>query len=697
MARIEGLAKASGSQIYTGDVRPAGLLHGAVVRSPFPHARIVEIDTAAARALPGVAVVLTAADIAPGALAGRQVRDIPVLARERVRYVGEPVAAVAADSRARAEEAVRLIRVEYEQLPAVFDAEAALEAGAPVVHDAPWEYPGAAVHQGDPKNLQSRAVWSGGGDVEVALAASAHRIELTLETPFAHQGYIEPQSCVVAPEADGTLRVWAANKSPYKLRSQLATCLGLDEARIRVEPIALGGDFGGKGSPMDVPLCTALALAGGRPVRMVRRYAEDLMATNPRHAARMRVRIGCDAEGRLTAVDLRCVFNGGAYGGFKPMGNVNLHGPHGTASSYRVPAIRIESLIAYTHTVPGGHRRSPGAPQVTFAVESAIDDLARQIGIDPFEFRRRNLLRTGDANPLGEHWLEARGVETLDAAVAALRPLPVPAGRRRGVGMAIYDRPTPVGRTSLALRAEADGGVTVFVPIPETGTGAHTVVRAVVAHGLGIEPERVRLTHSSTSDLPHDEGVGGSRVTATMSVAARAAVDRFRELAPPVGERFVFNFEPEAGRHITSFSVQIAQVAVDQETGQIQVLELISAHDVAQVINPESHRVQIEGGAAMGFGYACLEDLRVDEGRVTAANLGDYKLPSQRDVPPINIVLVPGGRGVGEENVKAIGEMSNVPVAGAVANAVRDAVGVRLRRLPLSADQVWEALHPERR
>src|SRR5579875_849715 len=353
MARLDGLAKASGALAYAADVQLPGLLTAAVVRSPFPHARIVSIDTAAARAMPGVHAVLTGADVDPGALFGRKVRDVPVLAREETRFVGEAVAAVAAESRSAADAAAAAIRIEYEQLPAVFDAEEALRPGAPLVHAAPWRYPGAVVREDGPPNLQSRAFWQNGGDVEAALAAAAWRSDLTFETPFAHQGYIEPQACVASVEPGGRIRVWMANKSPYKLREQLAAGFGLDPERIEVEPLPVGGDFGGKGSPMDAPLCIALARQAGRPVQLVRRYAEDLMAANPRHASRIRVRVGCDAGGALVAMDVRCLFNGGAYAGFKPLANVNLHGAEDAGSPYRIPAIRIESLVAYTHTVPG--------------------------------------------------------------------------------------------------------------------------------------------------------------------------------------------------------------------------------------------------------------------------------------------------------------------------------------------------------
>ncbi len=570
------------------------------------------------------------------------------------------------------------------------DPEDALRPGAPAVHEAPWEFPGAVVTRSDSQNLQSRLIEEH-GDVEPHLAASAVTVDRTFETPAVHQGYLEPQACVARVAPDGSVEVWAANKSPYRLRAQLAAGFGLPEARITVHPLPVGGDFGGKGAPMYVPLCVEVARRTGRPVRLLLRYGEDLAAANPRHAARIRVRAGAGRDGRLAALDVHAVFNGGAYAGFKPIATVNLHGVEEAGSSYRIPHIRIESLVAYTHTVPRGHMRAPGAPQTVFAVESALDDLARALAMDPIEFRRLNLLRDGEPTPLGERHEEARGLATLEAALRARRQAEVRPGERRGVGIAVYNRPTPVGNTSLSLEVE-DGTVTVRVPIPETGTGSHTMVRDAVARALEVAPDRVRVHHVSTADLPQDDGVGGSRVTATISEAVRLAVERLRAQ----GGRGSVTAVVERGKipSVTSFCVEIAQVGVDVETGRVTVYEILTAVDVAEVLNPSLHRVQIEGGVAMGYGFACLEDLAVVEGQATAIHLGEYKLPSLRDVPRMPVVLVPGGRGIGALNVKAIAELSNVPVAAAVANAVADAVGVRVMRLPITAEAVYAALHP---
>lgn len=689
--RLDALEKARGETRYAGDLVLPGLLHAAIVRSPHPHARILAVDVGGALAVPGVRCVLTGSEV-PRGLFGRRVRDMPILARERVRFVGEAVAAVVAETRPQAESAARLVRVEYEPLPWVADAERALEPGAPLVHEAPWEYPGAVVGPSDPPNLQSRCRWERGEDVEAVLRTCPVTVDLTFSTPAVHQGYLEPQVCVARVDPDGRIEVWASNKSPYRLRAQLAAGYGIPEEDITVHPVPVGGDFGGKGAPLYVPLCVELARRTGRPVRLQLRYREDLEAASPRHSARIRVRAGADREGRLLALDVRALFDGGAYAGCKPLPTANLHGAEETGSSYRIPHIRIESLVAYTHTVPRGHMRAPGAPQVVFAVESALDELARAIPIDPVEFRRQNLLRSGEPTPLGEHLVEARGRETLDAALAAVRPVPVRPQERRGLGVAVYNRPTPVGRTSLAVTVEGEGAE-VLVPFPETGTGSHTVVRNAVARALEMDPARVRVRHVSTAVLPHDDGVGGSRVTATVTEAVRLAAERLR--AQGKTGRVVVTVDPGHVPRVTSFCVQVAQVGVDPETGAITVYEILTAVDVGTVLNPMAHRIQIEGGVVMGLGGACYEDLGLVDGRVTHTHLGDYRLPSARDVPSLPIVLVPGGAGVGTWGVKAIAELANVPVAAAIANAVADAVGVRLTRLPLSADEVHARLSGE--
>jgi CO/xanthine dehydrogenase Mo-binding subunit len=735
--RVEGELKVSGQLMYADDLALPGLLYVAVVRSPYPHARIVSVNTEEASQVPGVHLVLTGSDVASIRF-GRAIHDVPILAVDKVRFTGEMVAAVAADNAAIAEEAAALVDVQYEPLPAVFDAVEALKPGAPAIHDAPWSYAGAARGPEEPANLIGRAIAVAGGDVEAALSASNMVFEHTFRTQPQHHGYLEPHSCTVAVEPVGTVKIWSCNKSPYRLREQLSAAFGIPVQNFTLHTPAVGGDFGGKGSPMDIPLCLELSRRTGRPVQMTMRYAEELMAAAPRHASVTRVRVGLSWDGQLQAMDVHAVFNAGAYGAFRPSANFGAR----TATSYRIPAIRVVAERVYTNQVPGGNARAPGGPQFTFAVESMLDLVARQMGIDPLTFRRNNLLREGEANPFGEHWRDVRGLETLELAEQAYRPAfpdNAPPTVRFGRGVAVYDRATHAAqRTSMRLKLQTDGSIEVQVPVMETGTGSHTMIRRVVAEGLGLPLDQVAIRYVGTEYLPFDSGVGGSRVTISASEAAYLGVLEFREalqremaqaLGVPVHQvqwraggvgadtasgrtldlaalaaRGVMveavsdtgvGREARGGDHeeaATSFCVQIAQVGVDVETGQVFLYEIMSVHDVAAVLEPISHRSQIEGGVVMGIGYALREDLGIEEGHVTAAHLGDYKMSNIADTAGIRVELLRGGKGVGTLNVKGIGEIPNVPTAPAIANAVADAVGVRIDTLPITAEKVLRAL-----
>ena len=730
-ARVDALAKVTGSGVYAGDVRLPGMLYAALVRSPYPRARIVRIRTDKARAIPGVRAVLTAEDIRYG-LVGRRVRDMPVLARGEVRFAGERVAAVAADSQAIADEAAAAVEVEYEPLPAVLDLEQALQPQAPRVHEAPWNYPNAVVTEQDPPNVQSRRVHRLGGDVHEALAASRYVFEGTFRTPAAHQGYLEPHACV-ARVCDGVVDVWASNKSPYALRDQLSHCLGIPRERIRIQPAFVGGDFGGKGSPMDIPVCIALAEATGRPVKLQMPYGDELTAANPRHPAVLRVRLGVDGDGRITALHLVALLDGGAYAAFKPLPHVHLAAVDEVAMCYRVPALCVESVIVYTHTVPKGHMRAPGATQVTFAVESILDVAARSLGMDPVEFRLRNAARGLGGSTPGDGPVELRVEPTLRAAAEALRQglagRPVreegPQPRQQavteggdwasGVGVALYSRRAHVGETEVALEPHPDGSLTIWVPFPDQGGGQMTVAYRAAQRELGLSAEWVQVRQASTAELAVDSGVGGSRVTITASEAVAQACRLLRQRLQELGFAQLSSGEAvrqaiaalarsqpgqwvrarvrmEHASELASVCAQVARVRVDRRTGQVVVDEILTAVDVAEVIHPPSHEVQIEGGVVMGYGAAMWEDLAVEEGRVTATTLADFRLASAPDVPHLSVVLVPGGRGVGPFNVKPIGELTNVAVPAAIANAVADAVGVRIDSLPITAEKVYRAL-----
>jgi CO/xanthine dehydrogenase Mo-binding subunit len=712
IARLDGLEKVGGTTRFSADVSLPGLVWGKVLRSPLPHARIVRIDTAKARAVPGVLAVLTAWDL-PDVLVGRRMFDMPVLARDRVRFIGEKVAVAAALDPDLAEEALALVDVEYEDLPAVVEATAAIEPGAPLVHENPGAYEGAPPERPHP-NVQSVLRFAL-GDVEAGFREADRTFEHTFRTQLAHHGYLEPHAGVVAIDNDGRVQVWASNKMPFRLKELLAHALRLPKEQIRVNLTAIGGDFGGKGSLMDLPLAYHLARVTGRPVKMVMRYTEELMAGNPRHPSIITLRTGVMKDGRIVARRVRAVFNSGAYAAFKPAPSVNLGGAGMGAGVYRIPNLSIESLCVYTHSIPCGHARSPGEPQMVFAGESHMDMIAKELGLDPAQFRRRNLLADGDRLANGHHLEHVRAKETLEAALEASDWSREKPGPWIGRGMAMTHRHIGVGFTNAHVRLETKGTVTLVIGLPDTGTGAHLVLRQVVAEVLGLSLDEVQVELATTDVFETDSGVGGSRVTHTGGQAAYRAAEKLQEqiraeaqkigtpgasfatiaqAAARDGRTLEASYFYDAKTHaaVTSFTAQVAEVAIDPQTGQVTVRRFTTAHDVGTIINPLGHQGQIEGGLVQGLGFALSEELGTEDGRISTLSLGDVKLPTVADIPPLTTVLLEDPVGPGPFRAKAIGEGSISAVAPAIANAVADACGVRILDLPITAEKVYFAL-----
>ncbi len=738
IGQIEGRAKVSGRAQYAAGLLLPGMLWGKTLRSPYPHALISRIDTTRARALPGVHAVITGHDLPP-TLYGRRMLDMPVLARDRVRFVGERVAVVAADTPDIATQALNLIEVDYEEMPAVFTPLESMKPGAPRIHGD------VAVYQGhrDPVSALPNVlsvVERVKGNIEQGFRESDVVFEHSFTTQLQHQVYLEPHASVVRIENDGRIHVWMSNKSPYAARSQLAALVGVPEEQVLVHLTHVGGDFGAKGSLMDTPLCYYLAKATGRPVKMVMSYVEELMAGNPPTSGALTFKTGVKKDGALWAWDARCVWNTGAYGAFLPIPTVNVAGGMQAAGSYRIPHVKIESLCAYTNTVPRGHMRSPGSPQVCFAVESHIDMIAAAMGIDPLEFRLRNALREGDETPVGGALQDVRSHETLEAAAKAAGWGTPKAGPHVGRGIGFYDRHVGSGQSSVVLTVDAEGQATLVTVAPDTGTGSHTIFQQIVAEELQLPLSDVHVVAGDTDSVLNDGGVGGSRVThvtgqatlradqAARAILARAAADAlnmnaadmrlengsfvgidssqrvsFAEAARRAAERaggvvtVPITHDGGSTVGITSFCAQIAEVEVDPETGQVKVKKFVSAHDVGTILNPIGHQGQIEGGIIQGLGFATSEELLMEDGRISNLHLGEYKVPTMKDIPELITVLVQNPSGPVPYQGKAIGEVGNCPVAGAIANAVYDAVGVRITDLPITAEKVYRALREKER
>jgi CO/xanthine dehydrogenase Mo-binding subunit len=724
---VEGQQKVGGAAVYAVDVALPGMLWAKVLRSPLAHARITRLDAARAARLPGVKAVLTGADLA-GARIGKKIVDMPLLAEDVVRYTGEKVAVIAAEDEAIATAALDLIEVEYDELPIVTDPLEAMAAEAPLLHPSVAAYKGLLHSIDTPSNVFVRLNWKK-GDVEEGFRQSDVVVENTFKVPAVHQAYIEPHCSVVRINDDGSAEIWSSNKSPFALRDQVGNALQIPPASLVIRPCYVGGDFGGKGDGNDVALCYALARKTGRPVKMLVDYTEELIAGNPRHGAVIKVKTGVKKNGILIAQHVQFVFDSGAYGAYRPQGF--LVGAHDAPGPYRVPNCLVEEKYVYTNKMPCGYMRAPGHLQAMFACESQADLVARRLGMDPTEFRRMNLMHDGDTAPLGEVVPHVKATETLAKALDA-------SGYRRakqkniGRGCAIADWVSKGGESYALLEIDEDGVVMLASAVTDTGPGVFTMMRQIVGEELKVSLDSVRVEMLDSSKVIKDTGVRGSSSTrvhgssaldasrkmraAILQAAARlmnAAPDdliiydggvthgraerrmSYAEIvrgngAPLIAEGHYVNMAdgPEA-----SLVAQVAEVEVDGETGEVRVRKLTTAHNTGTILNPLTHQGQIDGAVIMGMGYGVIENLAYDEsGKVLAANLGEYKIPNIQDIPELSTAILQSDFGSGPYNSMSIGETALIPTAAAIANAVEDAVGVRIHSLPITAEKVLSAL-----
>ena len=725
--RVDNTGKVTGDARYTADVLLPGTLWAKTLRSPYPHARIARVDTSRAEKAPGVRAILTGADVR-GILYGRRYRDISVLAQDRVRFIGERVAAVAADTLEQAEEALELLEVDYEELPAIFDPVAALQEGAPIIHPDVNSYPGLPKPLARPSNAFVNDIFTRGNIAE-GFAQSDVVVENTFTVSRVHQAFLEPHCCLVWIDDQDRVQMWSPNKAPQGLKESMSAALNIPKEKIRVNPVAIGGDFGGKGAPIDEPICYLLALRTGRAVKMVMEYREEFVAGAPRHAAVIRLKTGVKRDGTMVAHEMEAYLDSGAYGGFRPGAVVG--GIAHAGGCYRAEHARIAVSRVYTNNLPGGQMRAPGEPQGFFAAESHMDCVARKLGMDPYEFRLKNLIEEGETTLTGGHY---RGIKAKDTLKAAAKTAGYKASKaaNMGRGIAMGYRGPGAGSTSLSLSLNPDGTIVIRTCLFEQGTGTYTTLRQIVAEELSLKPDEIQIQILDTdSGVPFDSGIGGSRGTRVASgaafQAARAAKQELLDLAEkllgwPKSETVLVGKElvhkktrkrerwdkllSRAGRSVTgaavhrdedhspvtAFAAQIAEVSVDTETGEVKLRRLTTAHDTGVIVNPIGHQGQVDGGVVQGIGYGLIEYLPVHEGHVGTAHFGEYKIPTVKDIPELKTVIVKGEAGVGPYKTKGIGENPISPVAAAIANAVEDAVGVRIKDLPITAEKVLNAL-----
>ncbi|MPZ14335.1 MAG: molybdopterin-dependent oxidoreductase, partial [Chloroflexi bacterium] len=609
---------------------------------------------------------------------------------------------MAAETKEAAEEALNLVVVEYDELPAVFDAEEAVADGTPILHpDAP-DYQAAGRRKPVPHlNLQAYAsAHKGDPEMDRIFAAADLVVEDLFTGARQHQGFIEPHGCVVWIEPDGTVRVVSTNKSPFGLRQQLAKVTGLPPERIVVDSQFIGGDFGGKGTSIEEFACYYLAKATGRPIKAIMTYMDELQAGAPQHAATYWLRTAVSRDGHMLAHESRAYLNNGAYGGGRPNPETTVSGGLQCLDSYYVPNARLESFLVSTNLAPGGNMRAPGAAHRGLAGEAHVDHIARELGMDPLEFRLINAIRDGQSGLTGGPVHRPRAVEVLERlrheTAWGQRPLPP----HRGRGIALRNRHVGEGRTELLYRLRPHGDIEVVTAAVDQGGGALTVIRRVAAAALSVDLERISVTYGNTSEARLDPGgVGGSRTT---HVAGQAALrgahtlkEKLEDLAAelmgwPSGQvrleqdRFIASdgagtsasFEEVAERVLRggpievvgaydaaeqhaddtghqNFFAYMVEVDVDPATGRVQPTEVVLVVDVGTIINPIAHQGQLDGGFIFGYGQAATEELSHDDGRVTAPSLGEYKLPTTMDAPRLRTILLDPDPGPGPFGAKA--------------------------------------------
>jgi CO/xanthine dehydrogenase Mo-binding subunit len=744
--RPDAVDKVRGEARYADDLSFPGMLHAWVVRSPHPHARIEKIDVEEARAQPGVVGIATAADIPGENVVHVIYDDQPALAEGVVRYVGEPVALVVAETRRAAREAAQRVHVDYEVLPAVIDPQQALKPDAPIIVSTPEAAEGGG-------NVFNRMVLVK-GDIEAGFAEATEIVESEYRTGYQEHAYIEPQGAIAVPDAAGSMTIHASMQCPFYVQAASARVLGLPMSKVRVVQTTTGGAFGGK---EDYPslLCSLAAIGAARfrrPVKIVLDRGEDVLVSTKRHPATVRYRSGIKTDGTLSAIDVDVILDAGAY---QTLSSAVLWRSLVTAAGpYRVPNVRVVARSVATNTVPNGAFRGFGSPQVIFPHESQMDRLAARLGMDRLEIRRRNVLRSGDRTATNHRVTESVGIfETLERAEALAewkeRLARVEAfnrtavGRRRGVGVSSVIYGVGLGgkapfldKAGATMKLEADGSVAVAVGTVEMGQGLTTVMTQVAAEALGVPMDCVQLAPVDTSRVPDSGPTVASRGTMMSGLAILDAAQRLKERMgsvaedlgiaaeeipdrlPEIAQAFwlrnldpavegwakteAVGWDPETGLGdaypVYAYATHIAEVEVDTATGESYVVDYVAVHDSGRILNRALAVGQVQGGVAQGLGFALMEEIPRKDGRLIVNGLTTYRLPTVRDVPPhMSVDFVEALFPAGPYGAKGIGEVPLMAAHAAVALAVGEACGAWPESYPLDPPRVLGLLKTDRR
>ncbi|MBI3967238.1 MAG: xanthine dehydrogenase family protein molybdopterin-binding subunit [Chloroflexi bacterium] len=754
--RVDGIDRVTGSAVYPADFTLPGLLHAKIKRSPHAHARIVRIDTSKAEALKGVLAVATAADfpelpMGTSAPLGEVAIDLWSLtrldmAREKALWVGHPVAAIAATDPHIAEAALDLIEVEYEVLDPVLDIEGAMRADSPVLHDH-LVTTGVEPKPSKASNVASKMAF-GRGDVEQGFADADVVVERRFKIDVAHQGYLEPQACVVQVDPRGQVTIWTSTQGIFTIKMQVGTLLDIPLSKVKVIALEIGGGFGGKIYAHAEPIAVILARKTGRPVKLVFSREEVLRGTGPGAAALLEIKIGAKSDGTLTTGQARFAYDAGAFPG-SPVGAGLMAG----FAAYKWQNLKLEGYDVVTNKPRVEAYRGPGAPQAIFGVEQLVDEVAGKLGIDPLELRRRNAVGPGDASPTNRPYPSIGLREVLDAVAAHPHwsaPLTAggTAGQRdsgtnghgstaaplRGRGLAVGHWPGASMSSACNVMVSGDGTLSITVGTVDL-TGTRTSLAQIAAEEFGLEVDDVYVQTGDTESVAYSDVAAGSRTMRTMGaaiqIACQDALAQLKERASQKLECSVDDVEyvgtefrvkgipdkslplakvaraslteaggPITGRGVTSrmppapqFGAHVCDVEVDPGTGRVSVLRYTAFQDVGKAINPIGVEGQIQGGVAQGLGWALTEGYDYDtKGSLRNASLLDYRMPTALDLPMIDCVLVEVPVPGVPYGMRGVGEVPIVPPAGAAANAVAQALGVRIAEMPMTPERILRAL-----
>ena len=746
--RPDGPEKVTGRVQYVADIQPKGLLHAKLLRSPHAHAKIISIDTSAAKALPGVRAVLTAKDI-PHLKKKAPTRAHAVLAIDRAVFMGQPVAAVAADEPSIAEEALDLIKVEYEVLAASIDPLKAMLPGAPPVADAGTEadtsealaHSAVAIARSEAPakavNISQQARVTR-GDSAKGFAESDYILEKTYRVPMVHQGYLEPHAVLAEWDRNGLLTLWASTQGSFNTRSEVADVLGIPENQIRVIPVECGGGFGGKIRALCEPITAVLAQVTKRPVRYVMTRREELQAGMPAPQVIIKLKTGVKRDGTLMALDAETVIDSGAFSGAVLAVSAVFLG-----SMYKWPSFDVRGFEVLTHKPSVAAYRAPVAPQTIFAIESQMEQIARDLDLDSVEFRMRHLIQEGDPMVNGQPW-QNNGAKQVLSRIAdhphwKTRKQWVTAGKngkRRGVGLALGGWLGGLQPTGATVRLNPDGSLAVLTGQVDIA-GTNISLAQIAASAYGVDTDLVRITTGDTDTAPMTGLSAGSKTIYTVGAAVLQAAEDARrqtfEIAAAELEASIHDLElvdgkvtvrgmPDKGitlatigkkgnlymsktppvlgkanpaftQQAPGFAAQLARLEVDADTGEVTILDFVIVQDVGKAINPMGVEGQMQGGAVQSLGMALTEGLLFDDsGRLTNPSLLDYRKLTAADLPNLETIIVEVPAPAGPFGARGVGEPPIIPAPAAIANAIQNATGARLTELPMNPERIALAL-----